>query len=203
MIMNKASENEKIFVKIMHSTKKQTNSNNSNNFPRTKHQKENNSVREKWKETVNGFYDVTKRRKNELYFNLWWRYMEQNFVSQNKTFSFIHIQLSYFGLAYFLQHSLFTRNSAQKYFTCKFLSVTIDMQKTWKFLFLRSLCCKVRKFLIASVWLEGVKFIAVSFMSNENKNSIPVRILPPHNFKLIKYLRDEGEKHEKTESEGR
>jgi hypothetical protein len=38
------------------------------------------------------------------------------------------------------------------------------------------------------------KFMAVSFMSNKNKNSIPVRILPPHNFKLIKYLRVEGER---------
>lgn len=41
---------------------------------------------------------------------------------------------------------------------------------------------------------RACKFMAVSFMSNKNKNSIPVRILPPHNFKLIKYLRVEGER---------
>lgn len=44
---------------------------------------------------------------------------------------------------------------------------------------------------------EKCKFMAVSFMSNENKNSIPVMILPPHDFKLIKCLQGEGEEDEK------
>jgi hypothetical protein len=60
---------------------------------------------------------------------------------------------------------------------------------------------KVGKYLTADEMGGACKFMAVSFVSNENKNSIPVRILPPHDFKLIKYLRDEGEKHEKTWSE--
>lgn len=72
------------------------------------------------------------------------------------------------------------------------------------FSLLRLLSSKARNFLAANGTKErqavgASKFIAVSFMSNENKNLIPVRILPPHNFKLIKYLQDEGEKQEKRE----